>query len=213
MQKIILASGSPRRKEILELLGLTFEIVESQFDEESIKTDDPVELVEELALQKALMVAKRYPDAIIIGGDTTVTFGTGWIAKANTAEEAKQMFGKLLGKTHRVVTGVAIVNSLTGEQLVGSEEGVVMFRSGTDEELTRYVSHEKNWRGFAGAYALQGGAAPFALSQTGKLSAIIGMPVELTASLLEQMGIVVEVDPRVVEESLHTVNKGLGIHE
>jgi septum formation protein len=203
MQKIILASGSPRRKEILELLGLEFEVVDSGYDEDLVKTNDPVELVEELALQKALKVAELYSDAIVIGGDTTVTFGEGWIAKAHTKEEARAMFAQLLGKTHQVVTGVAVVNSLTGEQFVGHEIGTVTLREGTESELDEYVSNEKNWRGFAGAYALQGGAAPFALNQTGKLSAIIGMPVELTCDLLEQAGVVVEVDPIEMELSLH----------
>lgn len=217
MQQIILASGSPRRKEILELLGLEFEVVDSGYDEDLIKTDDPVELVEELALQKALVVAKKYPDAIVIGGDTTVTLGThstgsgqaGWIAKANTKEEARAMFGGLLGKTHEVVTGVAVVNSLTGEQYVGHDTGSVTLRDGTEAELDGYVANEKNWRGFAGAYALQGGAAPFALNQAGKLSAIIGMPVELTCELLEQAGVVVEVDPVEIEQSLYGMKVGI----
>ncbi len=209
MQKIILASGSPRRKEILELLGLEFEVLESGYDEDLIKTDDPVELVEELALQKALSVAKMHPDAIVIGGDTTVTFGEGWIAKAHTKEEARAMFGGLLGKTHEVVTGVAVVNSLTGEQYVGHDTGSVTLRDGTEIELDGYVANEKNWRGFAGAYALQGGAAPFALNQAGKLSAIIGMPVELTCELLEQAGVVVEVDPIEIEQRLHGMKVGI----
>lgn len=210
MQQIILASGSPRRKEILELLGLDFEIVDSGYDEELIQTDDPVELVEELALQKALKVAERYPDAIVIGGDTTVTLGTGWIAKANTKQEAREMFAGLLGKTHEVVTGVAVVNSLTGEQYVGHEIGTVSLRQGTEQELDAYAANEKNWRGFAGAYALQGGAAPFALNQAGKLSAIIGMPVELTCELLEEAGVVVEVDPTEIEHSLYGMKVGIG---
>ena len=209
MQQIILASGSPRRKEILELLGLDFEISESLYDEDLIQTDDPVELVEELALQKALAVAKRYPDALIIGGDTTVTFGSGWIGKAETTEAAREMFAQLLGKTHTVVTGVAVVDSLTGAQYVGHETGTVTFRAGTPEELDRYVAAEKNWRGFAGAYALQGGAAPFALSQGGKLSAIIGLPVELTAELLLQAGLELDVDPKEVEEQLYGMKVGI----
>lgn len=209
MQKIILASGSPRRKEILELLGLEFEIVDSGYDEDLINTQDPIELVEELALQKALKVAMSYPDAIIVGGDTTVTFGEGWIAKAHTKVEARKMFSELLGNTHQVVTGVAVVNSLTGEQFVGHEIGSVTLREATDEELDHYADNEKNWRGFAGAYALQGGAAPFALNQDGKLSAIIGMPVELTCELLEQAGVVVEVDPKEVEQSLHGMKVGI----
>ena len=209
MQKIILASGSPRRKEILELLGLEFEVVESGFDEELVPQDDAVEMVEELAMQKALSVAKKYPDAVVIGGDTTVEIEGEILNKAESADEAKEMFSKLLGKTHRVVTGVAIVNTLTGEKLVGSESGYVTFRAGSEQEVEQYVSKESNWRGFAGAYALQGGAAPFALNQTGKLSAIIGMPVELTTDLLEQMGVVVEVDPRQLEDQLHGMKVGI----
>lgn len=209
MQKIILASGSPRRKEILELLGIEFEVVESGFDEELVPQDDAVEMVEELAMQKALIVAKKYPDAIVIGGDTTVDIEGEILNKAESANEAKEMFSKLLGKTHRVVTGVAIVNSLTGESVVGNESGWVSLRSASERELEHYVATESNWRGFAGAYALQGGAAPFALNQTGKLSAIIGMPVELTTDLLEQMGVVVEVDPRELEDQLHGMKVGI----
>ena len=210
MQKIVLASGSLRRKEILELLGLEFEVVESGFDEELVPQDEAVEMVEELAMQKALSVAKKYPDAIVIGGDTTVDIDGQILNKAESADEAKEMFRKLLGKTHRVVTGVAVVNSLTGESVVGSESGWVSLRTASERELDHYVATESNWRGFAGAYALQGGAAPFALNQTGKLSAIIGMPVELTTDLLEQMGVVVEVDPREVEDQLHGMKVGLG---
>jgi septum formation protein len=209
MLKIVLASGSPRRKEILELMGLQFEVAESLFDEDLIKTDDPQELVEELALQKALAVAKRYPDAIIIGGDTTVELEGKSLGKAGNRDEAREMFGSLLGKSHRVYTGVAVVNSLTEESLAGREVGVVTFRSAIDDEIEKYVDDEKNWRGFAGAYALQGGAAPFVLAQTGKLSAIIGMPVELTALLLEQMDAPVEVDPRDVEEMIVGMKVGI----
>ncbi len=209
MQKIILASGSPRRREILELLELEFEVVESGFDEELVPQDDAVEMVEELAMQKALSVAKKYPDAIVIGGDTTVDIDGEILNKAKSASDAKIMFSKLLGKTHRVVTGVAVVNSLTGESVVGSESGSVSMRSASARELEHYVATESNWRGFAGAYALQGGAAPFALNQTGKLSAIIGLPVELTTDLLEQMGVVVEVDPRQLEDQLHGMKVGI----
>lgn len=209
MQKIVLASGSPRRKEILELLGLDFEVAESYFDEDTIVTDDPVELVEELAIQKANTVAERYPDALVIGGDTTVYVDGVILGKANSKQEAKEMLRKLLGKTHTVVTGVAVVNSLTNECFAGHEEGVVTFRTASEDELEKYVEQESNWRGFAGAYALQGGAAVFALNQTGKLSAIIGLPVELTCALLEQAGELVDADARAVEDALYGMKVGI----
>lgn len=218
MQQIILASGSPRRKEILELMGLQFEVAESFYDEDKIVTDDPVEMVEELAIQKAYAVAERYPDAIIIGGDTTVYLPAQAgvdgeiLGKATDKKHAKEIFSKLVGKTHRVITGVAVVNSLTNECFAGHEEGVVTFRSASEREIEDYAEKTSNWKGFAGAYALQGAADPFALSQTGKLSAIIGLPVELTAMLLEQAGVIVEVDARAIEDSLHDEHRGIGIH-
>lgn len=217
MQKIILASGSPRRREILKLLGIEFEVVESFFDENLVKTDDPVEMVEELAMQKAQAVGERFDDAIIIGGDTTVFLpaqagvNQEILNKAQSQEEAEAMMRKLLGRTHRIITGVAVVNSLTGETFVGHEEGGVSFREATEEEIKGYVQNEKNWRGFAGAYALQGGAAKFRLEQVGKLSAIIGLPIELLVELLEQAGVTVEVDTKLLEESLKNENRGIGI--
>ncbi len=202
VKRVILATGSPRRKAILSMMGVEYTAIESGFDEELVKTDDPVELVEDLALQKALHVGKNYSDAIVVGGDTTVVVGNESLAKANTPDEAAEMLGKLSNTTHRVVTGVAVVDTLTGEKAVGSESGWVTFREVAPEEVKKYVSDERNWRGFAGAYAIQGGATQFVAGQTGKLSAIIGFPVELVGELLEQMGVIVEVDTKEVEMAL-----------
>jgi septum formation protein len=208
MQQIILASGSPRRKEILTKLGVEFSVVESGYDESKIITDDPVELVEELAIQKALSVASDYPDALILGGDTVVYVAGEVIGKANDKAEAERMVRLLSGTTHMVVTGVAIVNSLTGDQVVGHEEGFVRFREMTEEEIKKYVESEK-WRGFAGAYAIQGGAAPYVTDQTGSLSAIIGFPITLVADLLEQMGVAVEVSVEELENQIKQEKVGL----
>lgn len=198
MQRIILASGSARRKEILELLGLEFEVVESGYNEDLIKTDDPVELVEELAIQKALTVAKKYPDVLVIGGDTTVYVEGELVGKPIDKKDAERIIRLLSGTTHLVITGVAVVNSLTGDSVVGHEEGWVRFRELTNEEIKKYVNSEV-WRGFAGGYAIQGAAAPFVSEQSGSLSAIIGMPIVLITDLLEQMGVGVEVDPIELE--------------
>lgn len=208
MQQIILASGSPRRKEILELLGLEFEVVDSGYDEDLIKTDDPVELVEELALQKALSVAKQFNDALIIGGDTTVYVAGELVGKPTDKKDAERIIRLLSGTTHMVVTGVAVVNSLTGDSVVGHEEGWVRFKTLTEDEINRYISSGV-WRGFAGGYAMQGAAAPFVSEQTGSLSAIIGMPVVLTADLLEQMGVGVEVSPEELEIEIRDQKIGI----
>lgn len=198
MQKIILASGSPRRREILEKLGVEFQVVDSGYDEDLIKTDDPVELVEELALQKALEVAKQFDDALIIGGDTVVYVAGEILGKPKNKKDAEMMLKKLFGTTHMVVTGVAVVNSLTGDQVVGHEEGFVRFRELTESEFKKYLDSGK-WEGFAGGYAIQGTAAPFVTEQTGSLSATIGFPIILVLDLLEQMGVGVEVSPEELE--------------
>ncbi len=208
MQKIILASGSLRRKELLEKLGIEFEIVESQYDEDKIKTDDPVELVEELALQKALTVAKQFSDALIIGGDTTVYVAGEILNKASDKHEAERMIRLLSGTTHMVVTGVAVVNSLTGDSVVGHEEGWIRFKSLDEDEIKKYIE-SGFWRGFAGGYAMQGAAAPFVTEQTGSLSAIIGFPVVLVADLLEQMGVGVEVSPEELEIEIRDQKIGI----
>ena len=208
MQQIILASGSPRRKEILEKLGVEFEIVESGYDESKIKSDDPVELVEELALQKALEVGKQYDDALVIGGDTVVYVAGEILGKPRDKKDAEIMLKKLFGTTHMVVTGVAVVNTLTGDSVVGHEEGFVRFRELTDTEFKQYLDSEI-WRGFAGGYAIQGAAAPYVSDQTGSLSAIIGFPIMLVSDLLEQMGVGVEVSPEELE--IEIKNEKIGI--
>lgn len=208
MQKIILASGSARRKELLEKLGVEFTIAESGYDESKIKTDDPVELVEELAIQKAMSMAKQFDDALIIGGDTVVYVAGELVGKPVDEKDAERIMRLLSGTTHMVVSGVAVVNSLTGDQVVGHEEGWVRFRKLTEAKIKKYVNSGV-WRGFAGGYAIQGAAAPFVTDQTGSLSAIVGFPVVLTADLLEQMGMAVEVDPRELEISIRDEKIGL----
>lgn len=208
MQKIILASGSKRRQEILEKLGVEFEVAESFYDESKIITDDPVELVEELALQKALEVAKQFDDALIIGGDTVVYVAGEVLGKPKNKKDAERMLKLLFGTTHMVVTGVSIVNTLTGDQVVGHEEGFVRFRQLTEQEFKRYLD-SGIWEGFAAGYAIQGAAAPFVTDQTGSLSAIIGFPITLVADLLEQMGVGVEVSPEELEIQIRDEKIGI----
>lgn len=208
MQQIILASGSARRREILERLGVEFEVAESGYDESKIITDDPVELVEELAIQKARSVASQFSDALVIGGDTVVYVAGEIIGKADNKVEAERMLRLLSGTTHMVVTGVAVINSLTGDMVVGHEEGFVRFRELDDEEIRKYIDSEV-WRGFAGGYAIQGAASPFVTDQTGSLSAIIGFPAILVTDLLEEMGVGVQVDPQEVETEIRDQKIGI----
>ncbi|MFZ2199204.1 MAG: Maf family protein, partial [Microgenomates group bacterium] len=118
------------------------------------------------------------------------------------------MLKKLFGTTHMVVTGVAIVNTLTGDCVAGHEEGWVRFRKLTDLEFKKYLD-SGIWEGFAGGYAIQGAAAPYVTDQTGSLSAILGFPLTLVADLLEQMGVGVEVSPEELE--IEIKGKKIGI--
>ncbi|KKU43138.1 MAG: septum formation protein Maf [Microgenomates group bacterium GW2011_GWA1_46_7] len=198
MQRIILASGSARRRELLGRLGVEFEVKESGYDETGIKTDDPAELVTELAIQKALAVAKLETDALIMGGDTIVVVKGEIVGKPKDEADAERMLRLLSGTKHQVISGLALVNSLTGDQLAGHEEGGVKFKELTEAEINKYVKSGM-WKGFAGGYAIQGAAAPFIVEQTGSLSAIVGFPVVLATELLEQMGVMVEIDPIELE--------------
>ncbi len=208
MQQIILASGSKRRQELLERLGIEFSVVESGFDEDKIKTDDPVELAEELALQKALTIAKDYDDAIVIGGDTTVYVGGELVGKPKDKLDAERIIRLLSGTTHMVVSGVAVVNSLTGDQMVGHEEAWIRFKELSEDDVTKYVESEK-WKGFAGGYAIQGAASPFVADQNGKISTIIGFPLTLVVDLLEQMGVEVPVGPEDLETEIRGEKIGI----
>jgi len=208
MQRIVLASQSARRREILERLGLKFEVVESKFDEKSIECEEPEELVEELALAKALEVARGESDAIVVGGDTVVAINGEILGKGKNEHEARVILKKLIGKRHKVVTGVAVVNSLTGETAVGHETAEVVFREVAEVELEKYLQ-DGLYRGFAGCYAIQGGAESWVIEQRGVFSAVIGMPVLLTVELLEQMGVWVESDPIEIEQEIQNEKVGI----
>lgn len=210
MQRLILASGSPRRKEIMGLLGLEFLVQSSEFDESLVKEENPEDLVEELALQKALEVAKDYSDAVVVGGDTVVAVGGEILGKAKDVDEAREILNKLIGSEHEVVTGVAVVNTLTGGQLVGHEIARVKFRDVLEEELEEYL-RAGYWQGFAGGYAIQGGAKSWVIERPAKLGTIIGMPVSLLVELLESVGIWVENEPEQVEAEME--NRMVGITE
>lgn len=206
MQRIILASGSLRRRELLARLGVEFEVRESGYDETLVKTDDPTELVEALSLQKAQAVAKIEPDAIVIGGDTVVFVEGKIVGKPRDRVEAEKILRLLSGTRHQVLSGVAVVNSLTGEQRAGHEVGQVRFKKLSEEEIAKYVKSGV-WEGFAGGYAIQGAASSFVTEQTGSISAIVGLPVALVVDLLELSGVVIEVDPRELEDQMKQEGK------
>ena len=153
---LILASGSPRRRELLSLYTTDFTVCVSDFDESAVTAPTPAQLVEQLAIGKCLAVAKQHPDAVVIGCDTVVDVDGTVFGKPRDAEDAKRMLRALSGKTHQVHTGVCIAKGDRAEHFVDSCK-VTFFPLG-EEEIAFYTATPEPYDK-AGAYAIQGRAA------------------------------------------------------
>jgi septum formation protein len=183
MRKIILASGSPRRAEILQKGGVSFDIDVGEYEEDMTEQIPPLELAQKLALGKALAVSPRHSDALIIGADTFIVFDGQILGKPHTAEKAREMLHMLSGNTHTVLTGYAIVDTTSDAQVTGVSVSAVSFRTLSDSEIENYIaSGEPLDR--AGAYAIQGGAAGFVKRIEGDYLGIMGLPL---ATIIEEL--------------------------
>ena len=190
--KIILASASPRRRELLVLLGVRFTVVVSRFNENSLShIADPVEYVRQAAESKALEVAQRR-DGIILGVDTDVVAPDNTIlGKPKDAADAFRLLKILSGVTHRVYTAVALVESKEKSVVRKSVcviESRVTFGMPPDDALRAYIATGEPMDK-AGAYGLQGRAMAFVSYIEGDLSAIIGLPLTTTAQMLTDFGV------------------------
>ena len=179
MKKIILASASPRSKELLEQIGLSFQI-EPARGEEHITSVIPREVVEELSYQKAMEVAElhRDEDALILGADTIVVYDNQIMGKPADEEEAKAMLRQLSGKTHCVFTGVTAVLWENKEKTVRtfSEKTEVTFYPMSEEEIMFYVKTREPMDK-AGAYGIQGIGAKYIQAICGDYNNVVGLPV------------------------------------
>lgn len=185
---MVLASGSPRRRELLKEILADFEVVVSEVDEEPLTVEDPWHTAERLAEAKALAVHTGRPEAVVIGGDTVVAIATGkdsghiQLAKPVDAEDACAMLRCLSGREHLVITGISVVSA--ERTVTTSETTRVRFRDLTTEEIRAYVATGEPMDK-AGAYAIQGGAAGFLVSIDGSLSNVIGLPMEKLREILQ----------------------------
>lgn len=187
MGRLILASGSPRRKELLEALSLELKILPGAVDE-SLPSDLPIEMaLEHLAVRKASAVRRSVgPHEWILGADTAVVLGDRVLGKPQDREEARRMLKSLSGRTHRVITGVALL----GEEFARSfsVETSVSFQRLTDDQLLWYTSLEEPYDK-AGGYAIQGKGAFFVESIRGSYTNVVGLPMAETVRLLESVGL------------------------
>lgn len=190
---LILASASPRRRQLLSEAGYGFTVMPPDVDESAFGADktEPAEYAKRLALAKAKSVARKYPDSLVIGADTIVDFQGRIIGKATDAEEAGQTIKKLFSAPHKVITGIAVVRLCDGTQLVRSDSTTVYPRKMTAEQIAAHVEGG-TWRDKAGAYAIKGAGDEFVEKIEGSLTNVMGLPTELLESLLAGLNIQLE---------------------
>lgn len=174
MNKVILASQSPRRKELLSLLNIEFEAIPADIDEQIDLNNDLVNEIEKLSYQKANHVFKDHQDCLVIGSDTIVKINNEVLGKPKTYEQAKQMLNMLSGNTHEVVTGVTIITKDKVETF--SSIAKVSFYPLSEQEIDEYIKTNEPMDK-AGAYAIQGLGAKFVKAIEGDYYTIMGLPV------------------------------------
>lgn len=188
MKKIILASSSPRRSDLLKQIGLEFEVDPSDYEEDMSLKMNPKELVEFLSLGKAKDVAGRHKDSIIISADTIVAVDDEIFGKPKTPERAKYMLQKLSDRAHSVITGFTIIDTETDKQISKSVETKVYFKNIPEEEIDAYIaSGEPLDKG--GSYAIQGIAALFVEKIEGDYFNIVGLPILALFTELKNFGV------------------------
>jgi septum formation protein len=197
VMRLILASTSPRRREILALLGLPFEVVDPEFDEtpsEHLSIEDEVV---ELAAAKARSVAAKHPTATVIGSDTMIFLDGRKIGKPDDKDDARQILRSLAGRTHRICTSVVILNGhengTEGAGLQVVETVFVEMREYTEEEIDRYLSLDESLDK-AGAYSIQGEGRKLIASIRGDYLAAVGMPLRPIADYLARHGVSFDLD-------------------
>lgn len=185
---IILASASPRRRQLLAEAGYEFTVVESDVDESAFPTEgiDVCEYAERLAFAKADSVARKHPDSLVIGTDTVVDCRGRIIGKPADAKEAQQITEKLFSTPHKVITGVAIVRLCDGTELVESDTTAVYPRKMTAEQVAAHIKGG-SWRDKAGAYAIKEAGDEFIERIDGSLTNVMGLPMELLESMLADL--------------------------
>jgi septum formation protein len=180
--RVVLASRSPRRIELISQLGVIAEVIPADIDETPLAGEEPAQYVKRLASSKARAVQERLAtDALVLGADTTVDLDGVIFGQPVDETEARRMLKALSARTHRVHTGVAVIGPERSESLVVTS--MVTFEPVTDALLDWYIGTGE-WQGKAGSYAIQGLGGTLVASTRGSMSNIIGLPLQETARLL-----------------------------
>lgn len=184
VRPLILASGSPRRKEILDAMGLSYIVDVSDADESF--SSDPKSMVLELSRRKAVAVAQKHEDSIILAADTLV-FCKEVLGKPKNAAHAKEMLLQLSGNWHDVYTGVTMIDTHTGKTLSKADITRVHFIPLSESEIDAYIA-SKEPMDKAGAYGIQGMGGMFIDRIEGSYSNVVGLPMALVRSMLLELG-------------------------
>lgn len=188
MSKIILASTSPRREELLNKLGLDFTIVPSKIDEDKYSGLPPVKIVKELARVKAEEVAELVEDTVVIAADTIVVHNDIVMGKPANREEAIEMLSILQGREHSVLTGIAVYDTNTDQILVDYDRTEVYMRKITNEEIASYVNTGEPMDK-AGAYGIQGLGGVLVERINGSYFTVMGLPLHKLTLMLKEFNI------------------------
>ncbi len=186
----ILASASPRRKELLKKAGFQFEVVVPDVDESSFYSAgiNAEEYAGRLALAKAKNVAEKFQDYFVIGADTVVDYQGEIIGKAGDEKHAEEIIKKLFSQSHKVVTAIAIVKLNAGIEIVESDTTVIFPKKMSPAQIAEHIKGG-SWRDKAGAYAIQETGDEFVERIEGSLTNVMGLPMELLTRLLRNLKI------------------------
>ena len=180
---LILASGSPRRRELLTQIGVAYMVNPSSYHEESPKKKDPQKYVQDQALGKARDVAQKFPGQWVLGADTIVALDGVMLGKPKNGTAAMEMLRELSGKKHYVYTGIALINDK--KEFTKVVETKVWFRHLTDKEIKAYIASGEPLDK-AGAYGIQGRAAAFVDKINGSYTNVVGLPLSQVCKLFHK---------------------------
>jgi septum formation protein len=190
---LILASTSPRRRELLALLGIPFDVKSPSFEEQLVVDRPAIEQVQSFAQGKAQSVARQEPEAIVLGSDTVIELNHHVLGKPADLAEARTMLWRLAGRDHHVLTAVALVCSARAIDVVALSTAVVRMKPFDERVHERYLATGE-CLGKAGAYSIQGEGGDLIDSVKGDFPTVVGLPLRLVSQLLIQVGVRVPVD-------------------
>ncbi|OHD11761.1 MAG: septum formation protein Maf [Spirochaetes bacterium GWD1_27_9] len=188
LENLVLASNSPRRMELLRTCQINFEITNHSFDEDAVTEKNTTKFAKILAYGKAASVAnqKEYSNKFVLGVDTIVVYKNKILGKPKDSIEAEKNIRMLSGKTHKVISGIALVNNQKNISLVTHQTSYVTFEK-INEEFIKFYLDNIHWKGYAGGYAIQGIFSLVVKKIKGSYTNIVGLPMEKLYEMITEL--------------------------